>query len=107
MDLGIKRIYRETFYSALEVSGDLLQGLGLSPREADSLIETFREHDEKRLFDDYSHFTDAEKLRARARRSAEELEELFAQDLQDLRDGEKQEDRAQERPREKQTAGAS
>jgi len=107
MDLGITRIYRETFYSALKVTGDLLQGLGLSPREADSLIETFREHDEKHLFDDYSHFTDAEKLRARARRRAEELEELFTQDLQDLRDGEDQEDPSQERRGEKQAVSAS
>ncbi|MFP3921633.1 MAG: monovalent cation:proton antiporter-2 (CPA2) family protein [Dichotomicrobium sp.] len=88
MDMGITRIYRETYYTALTITGDLLQGLGLSSREADSLIETFKRHDEKRLFDDYSHFTDSEKLRARARRSAEELEELFAQDLEQLRNAE-------------------
>ena len=86
MDLGITRIYRETYYSALKVSGDLLQGLGLASREADSLIETFRKHDEKHLFDDYKHFTNAEKMRARAKRRAEELEELFAQDLEDMRE---------------------
>lgn len=88
MDLGITRIYRETYYTALKVTGDLLQGLGLSSREADSLIDTFRRHDEKRLFDDYSDFTDDEKMRARARRSAEELEELFTQDLEQLRNAE-------------------
>ena len=65
MDLGITHIYRETFYSALRVSGDLLQGLGLPPHEANSLIETFRKHDEKHLFDDYKDFTDAQKMRAR------------------------------------------
>ena len=86
MDLGITRIYRETYYSALKVSGDLLQGLGLASREADSLIETFRKHDEKHLFDDYKHFTNAEKMRARAKRRAEELEELFAQDLEDMQE---------------------
>ncbi len=86
MDLGITRIYRETFYTALRVSGDLLQGLGLPPHEANSLIETFRKHDEKHLFDDYKHFADAEKMRARAKRRAEELEELFTQDLEDLRE---------------------
>lgn len=88
MDLGVTRIYRETFYSALKVSGDLLQGLGLPPRKTDSLIETFRAHDEKHLFDDYKHFTDAEKMRARARRRAEELEELFTQDLEQMRETE-------------------
>lgn len=86
MDLGITRIYRETFYTALEVSGDLLQGLGLPPHEANGLIETFRKHDEKHLFDDYKHFTDAEKMRARAMHRAEELEELFTQDLENMRE---------------------
>ncbi len=86
MDLGITRIYRETFYTALRVSGDVLQGLGLAPHEANGLIETFRKHDEKHLFDDYKHFTDAEKMRIRARRRAEELEELFTQDLENMRE---------------------
>jgi len=86
MDLGITRIYRETFYTALKVSSDLLQGLGMAPHEAQGLTETFRKHDEKHLFDDYKHFTDAEKMSARARRRAEELEELFTQDLEDMRE---------------------
>ncbi len=106
MDLGVKRIYRETYYTALKVTGDLLQGLGLSSREAASLIETFRDHDEKRLFDDYGHASDAEKLRARARRSAEELEELFTQDLQNLRNGDEHEE-SPEQPRKTEAAGAS
>jgi len=107
MDLGIKRIYRETFYSALQVSGDVLQGLGLPAREADSLIKTFRRHDEKRLFDDYSHFTDAEKMRARARRSAEELEELFTRDLEDLKDDDNPGEPENQPARQKETAGSA
>jgi glutathione-regulated potassium-efflux system protein KefB len=86
MDLGITRIYRETFYTALRVSGDLLEGLGLAPHEAQGLIETFRKHDEKHLFDDYKHFTDSEKMRVRVQRRAEELEQLFSQDLEDMRE---------------------
>jgi len=105
MDLGITRIYRETFYTALEVSGDLLQGLGLPPHEAESLIETFKRHDEKHLFDDYSHFTDDEKMRARAKRRAEELEELLEQDLQDMRD--KDQPGETERTRGKAGAGSA
>jgi len=105
MDHGVTRIYRETFYSALKVSGDLLEGLGLPPREANSLIETFRSHDEKHLFDDYKHFTDAEKMRARAKRRADELEELFAQDLEDMRETDQPGESERTRPTVKASSG--
>jgi hypothetical protein len=36
--------------------------------------------DRKRLYEDYKHYTDLEKLQARARSHTQELEELFAQD---------------------------
>jgi len=36
--------------------------------------------DRKRLYEDYKHYTDLEKLQARARSHSQELEDLFAQD---------------------------
>jgi hypothetical protein len=36
--------------------------------------------DRKRLYEDYKHYTDLEKLQARARSHTQELEELLAQD---------------------------
>lgn len=84
MDLGIEYIERETYHSALELTRDLLRGLGQSPQQARYIVETFKEHDERRLFDDYTHYTDIEKIMSLAKKQSEELEELFAQDIQDI-----------------------
>ena len=86
MDLGVTIIERETFLSVLELTKRLLRGLGLNPAEVKRLIETFKKHDEKRLFDDYKYYTDIEKVRANVLTAAVELEELFARDIEDLPD---------------------
>jgi len=80
MDAGVTKIRRETFLSSIELTRDLLRGLGLPEREVRFLVETFKAHDRRRLYEDYRHYTDLEKLQARARTSAQELEDLFAQD---------------------------
>lgn len=80
MDAGIKHIRRETYLSALDITRRLLVGLGSSERQADRAIELFRIHDERRLFEDYQHFTDLEKLQAKARSDAATLEKLFDED---------------------------
>jgi monovalent cation:proton antiporter-2 (CPA2) family protein len=80
MDLGITVIRRETFATSLELTRDLLRGLGTPEAEARKTIEIFRKQDEQRLFDGYQHYTDTEKMQALARKSAEELEQLFAND---------------------------
>jgi len=84
MDLGVTIIERETFLSALELTTKLLRGLGLKPDEAKRLTETFKQHDEKRLYDAYKYYTDTEKMRANALTAAVELEELFAKDVEDF-----------------------
>lgn len=87
LDLGVTIIERETFLSALELTKQLLRGLGLKPDEVTRLIATFKRHDEKRLYDDYKIYTDQEKMRANALSAAVELEDLFTKDVQDLGDG--------------------
>ena len=84
MDLGVTIIERETFLSALELTRQLLRGLGLTAVEIKRTIETFKRADEKRLYDDYKYYTDFEKVRANALSQASELEELFARDIQEL-----------------------
>jgi monovalent cation:proton antiporter-2 (CPA2) family protein len=84
MDLGVTIIERETFLSALELTRKLLRGLGLGEAEARRLTETFKRLDEKRLYQDYQYYTDLEKVRANALTQATELEELFAQDTEEL-----------------------
>jgi glutathione-regulated potassium-efflux system protein KefB len=82
LDLGIATIQRETFHSALETTRQVLRGLGFSDRETERVIKTFRTHDERRLNDDYKHYSDVEKLQARARSDAATLERLFAEDAE-------------------------
>jgi glutathione-regulated potassium-efflux system protein KefB len=87
MDLGVEIIERETFLAALELTKDLLRGLGLKEAEVRRLTDTFKRLDEKRLYEDYQYYTDTEKVRANALSQAKELEELFARDVEELPDG--------------------
>ena len=81
MDLGIEQIRRETFLSALDLTRLLLTGLGTAQNEAARLTETFKDHDRQRLYADYVHYTDLEKMTRKTREAQKELEELFATDL--------------------------
>lgn len=80
LDLGIRNMRRETFLSALDIALQLLKGLGYSDRSADRIVKTFRTHDERRLFDDYSLASDIEKLQQKARSDAATLEQLLRED---------------------------
>jgi voltage-gated potassium channel Kch len=82
LDLGTKVIRRETFLSALDLAGEVLRGLGLPEREVRFAIDTFKAQDEQRLIEDYKHGSDAEKARIRAQTYAEELERIFALDVE-------------------------
>ena len=84
MELGVTIIRRETFHSALKLTEDLLLGLGLTAAQASRTVETFRKHDEQRLANDFALAGDEERLQQRARKAAEELERLFAQDAAEL-----------------------
>jgi glutathione-regulated potassium-efflux system protein KefB len=55
-------------------------GLGYSERVASRTVQTFRDHDERRLNDDYKLASDVEKLLERARTSQAMLEKLFRED---------------------------
>ncbi len=83
IDLGIKTLRRETFLSALDLTHQLLKGLGYSERVAERAVKTFRVHDERRLFDDYQFASDMEKLQQKARSDAATLEKLFQEDAQE------------------------
>lgn len=83
LDLGVKTVHRETFGSAIEMAGDVLRGLGQPEREVKSAMSMFRAHDERRLFEDYKHYTDQQKLQDRARSDTQTLEQLFDEDAAD------------------------
>ncbi len=80
LDLGITLVERETFHSALSMTRQVLRGVGLTEKEAGRTIKTFRTHDERRLIEDYKHYSDIEKLQERARTDPARLEKLFAED---------------------------
>lgn len=85
-DLGVKNVQRETFLSSLETTRQLLSTLGFSEREAERTVRTFRAHDERRLSEDYKHYSDMEKLQAKARTDAATLQQLFEEDAtEDIR----------------------
>ena len=67
---------RETFLSALDLTREVLRGLGLPEREVRYTTDTFQAMDRRRLYEDYKHYTDIEKVRERAKGYAQELEEL-------------------------------
>ncbi len=84
IDLGVPVVRRELFLASLDMTREVLEGLGVPPAQARQAIETFRNHDRKRLYDEYEVASDEEKIRERALRAAEELEQLFRADMVDM-----------------------
>jgi glutathione-regulated potassium-efflux system protein KefB len=80
MDEGIKIMRRETFLASLDLTREVLRGLGLPEREVRHTVDTFQVMDRRRLYEDYKHYTDLEKLQEHAKSHAQELEDLFAKD---------------------------
>jgi glutathione-regulated potassium-efflux system protein KefB len=80
LDLGVAALRRETFLSSLDLTRELLKGLGYSERVANRAVMTFKAHDERRLIEDYKLASDLEKLQERARSSNAMLERLFRED---------------------------
>jgi len=83
MDLGVEIIRRETFASALELTVDVLKGIGASASEAESTVQRFREHDEQRLQEHSEVHNDEQRMQALAKQAQEELEEMFERDIED------------------------
>lgn len=80
MELGISIIWRETYLSSLDMAREVLKGLGLPTFVADRSVEIFREHDERRLYSLFGEHRNEQRMQMLAKKAAEELEELFAQD---------------------------
>ncbi len=83
MDLGVAQMRRETFLAAIELTRDLLGGLGVADEEARRITDAFAALDRRRLYDDYEHASDAKRLESQAKRFAEELEQVFREDAAD------------------------
>jgi len=83
LNLGIKHVMRETWVSSLEMTGELLEELGLTYSEARKTVERFRQHDENLLMAAYPFHKDEKKLAEMAAVARKELESLFEQDAAD------------------------
>ncbi|MDB5903356.1 MAG: potassium transporter [Betaproteobacteria bacterium] len=90
-DLGVSRIYRETFPASLEAAHQSLLNLGFEEPAASQAVTIFREHDEAQLEAQYGVHHDEAQLVQTARQAADQLRELFEADVA-RRAGEKIED---------------
>ena len=80
-ELGVERIWRETYASALELSQCLLVQLsGLSEEQAQQKIHEFHTHDQKLLNRQFHPDTESPFNSAGSRNTLAELEHLLAQD---------------------------
>jgi voltage-gated potassium channel Kch len=84
MDAGVSIIHREAFLSSLELARETLRAVGISEPEARHAVETFRTYDRRRLYDDYKHASNRERMQAREKEAQRELEELLAKDQESL-----------------------
>ncbi len=80
MNIGVKVIRRETYLSALDLTREVLRGIGMPEPEVRSTVETFARHDEKRLTEHYKFYTDEQKMMELARSDADMLVKLFDED---------------------------
>ncbi|MGE8538666.1 MAG: cation:proton antiporter [Acinetobacter sp.] len=79
-DLGVDKIWRESYFSALQMSQALLTQINADPETSQQQIESFRSHDEKLLDSQYHLDPDQHPDNEIYRSSLAELEHLLAQD---------------------------
>jgi len=80
MEQGVKHVIRETFHSGIEAGRLTLESIGFASRDAKHIAELFRDHDERRLKNEFGKHSDEAAFQAAAKVWANELEEIFAQD---------------------------
>jgi monovalent cation:proton antiporter-2 (CPA2) family protein len=80
LDLGIRRVWRETFHSSTDMAGTVLTELGLPDSTAEETVRIFTLHDERLLRRAAAHHADMGKLIEIAKAGRAELHSLFEQD---------------------------
>jgi glutathione-regulated potassium-efflux system ancillary protein KefC len=84
MDRGVTLIERETFDSALQLGRRVLQEFGFGAYQARQAAMRFRAHNLKTLHAVYPYYKDQQQMISMAAQAREELEAMFAQDLEIL-----------------------
>jgi monovalent cation:proton antiporter-2 (CPA2) family protein len=80
LDLGITRVWRETFHSSADMAGRVLSELGLPDSTAEETVNIFKLHDERLLRRAAAHHANMPKLIEIAKAGRAELRSLFEQD---------------------------
>ena len=80
MDYNVEVIVRETFYSSLHMTAQLLTELGMEKTVVDRTMTIFREHDEQTLLDQHAFSDDEGQMIQTVKQAAVELESLFRTD---------------------------
>jgi len=80
MDLGIKRIFRDTLLSSVAMSKSVLGQMGMAAEEAQDVADMFLERDEQLLAEQHAIHDSEEKLIQSAKDTVAELETLFRSD---------------------------
>jgi glutathione-regulated potassium-efflux system ancillary protein KefC len=84
MDRGVSIIERETFEAALSLGRKALEQLGFSEDRARGVAMKFREHNLRTLHGLYPYYQDQQQLISMAAQAREELEAMFAHDVEAL-----------------------
>ena len=82
-DAGVRVIVRETFGASLEAAQETLLALGREPADAARAVAMFRQHDEELLGRQYGIHEDEAELLQSARQAAQQIREVFEQDVSD------------------------
>ncbi len=81
MELGVEAVVRETFAASMEMSLEVLKGVGYPSSNALDAVRTFRDFDTQLLKDSYEIRHDEESLVANERAAMAELSSLFQKEL--------------------------
>ena len=82
-DLGIKRLYRETWHTSIEMAHQSLLQLGFAPSDVSMTMSKFRDHDMELLKRQHAVYQDEAKLIQTSKEASEELATLFESDHED------------------------
>jgi len=81
MEIGVDTVVRETFAASMEMSLEVLKGVGYPSSNALDAVRTFRDFDNQLFIDSYEHRNDEETLVANEKAAMAELRSLFHQEL--------------------------
>jgi glutathione-regulated potassium-efflux system protein KefB len=80
MDVGVRYVVRETYYSGVELARHALETLGLSRERTQETLERFHEVDRQLLQKQKDVRQDEEKLIQTSKQAATELERILESD---------------------------